>query len=401
MLTQTHGTITAGPLRQKFAELLGAKDVHISWMQAIPNFMQVMQLFAPLLIERLPRRKPIVVVAATLHYGVWLIIAAIPWFVPSPLRPFALIAFIGLGILFLASQGPARQSWLTDLIPRGLRGRFLGIMSVGTHVIILLVQPMAGWWTDKLPKAWGLSLIFGVAVVAAVVGIWCLSLVQEPPKHQSKSQDVLPFLSLPLKHRDFRNLIIFFACRSAAVVIGATFFNWYLIHVTKLPTFTVTWLTSYQQALMLLSYPIWGHFVDRFGNQRALALSAFGNALFPLPWLFMSPQNAVSVMLVAYFITGLSNPGLTISQQNYLMRIAPTENRSVYFGGFAAIVNLSNACSALLFGQVNEMLKGGERVVFGLSLDSFQMLFLFSLIARLSCMVLLIPLRHAERRAGK
>jgi MFS family permease len=165
---------------------------------------------------------------------------------------------------------------------------------------------------------------------------------------------------------------------------------------------TVTLLTgSYQQALMFLTYPVWGRMIDRFGSHRMLALAAFGNALFPLPWIFMTRGNVVTLLLFGYLITGMSNPGLALAQQNYIMHIAPKENRSVYFGAFAAIVQVSNACGALLSGYIVMWLEGSQHVVFGLTLDHFKMVFLISLIARLSCMVLLIPLRHAERRAGK
>ena len=402
MLAQPYANVTGGALRRKFADLLGATNAHIGWMQAIPNFIQAAQMFAPLLIERLQRRKPLVLRCTALSYCVWLVIAVIPWFVPSPLRPWAMIALIGLGVVFTAMQNPARQSWLADIIPHGLRGRFFGSMSMMTTLITLSVVPLAGALTDKLPKSWGLSCIFVVVVGVALIAVWNLSHVPEPPKKQTTPERILPFLGLPLKHPDFRFLILFFACRSAAVVMGATYFDWYLIKEMKLPMVTITLLNgTYQQGLMFLTYPVWGRLIDRFGSHRMLAIAAFGNALFPLPWVLMTKDNVIPFLLFGYLFTGLSNPGLTVAQQNYMMHIAPKEHRSVYFGAFAAIVSVSNACGALLSKSIITWLEGTKHVVWGLTLDHFKTVFLISLIARLSCMFLLIPLRHAERRAAK
>jgi len=402
MLAQPYANVTGGALRRKFADLLGATNAHIGWMQAIPNFIQAAQMFAPLLIERLQRRKPLVLRCTALSYCLWLVIAVIPWCVPPPLRPWAMIALIALSVVFMAIQTPARQSWLADIIPHGLRGRFLGSLSMMTTLITLSVVPLAGMLTDKLPQRWGLSCIFVVVVGVALMAVWNLSHVPEPPKKQTNPERILPFLGLPFQHPDFRFLILFFACRSAAVVMGATYFDWYLIKEMKLPMVTITLFNStYQQGLMFLTYPVWGRLIDRFGSHRMLAIAAFGNALFPLPWVLMTKDNVIPLLLFGYWLTGLSNPGLTVAQQNYMMHIAPKEHRSVYFGAFAAIVSVSNACGALLSKSIVTWLEGTKHVLWGLPLDHFKMVFLISLIARLSCMFLLIPLRHAERRASQ
>ncbi len=70
MLAQPYANVTGGALRRKFADLLGATNAHIGWMQAIPNFIQATQMLAPLLIERLQRRKPLVLRCMALSYCV-------------------------------------------------------------------------------------------------------------------------------------------------------------------------------------------------------------------------------------------------------------------------------------------------------------------------------------------
>ena len=61
----------SGGFLAAFALLIGASNLHIGIMTAIPFIMQPLQLFSVVLIERLRVRKPLALVAYSLNFAAW------------------------------------------------------------------------------------------------------------------------------------------------------------------------------------------------------------------------------------------------------------------------------------------------------------------------------------------
>jgi hypothetical protein len=90
--------ITSGGFLAAFALALGASNLQIGILTALPFMVQPIQIPAVLLVEKLKNRKLIGVASYFVTHSLWIPIALIPIFigVPSAGAVSALLALIGI-----------------------------------------------------------------------------------------------------------------------------------------------------------------------------------------------------------------------------------------------------------------------------------------------------------------
>src|SRR5438067_1361696 len=119
------GTLTTGVFLAGFAVALDADNLAIGVLAAVPFFVQLLQIPATILVERLRRRRDICAWAAGIS-RVFLIGAAAAPFLPSPAGVVTLIASLAAYQAVAAIAGCAWNSWMRDLVPASQFGRFFG-----------------------------------------------------------------------------------------------------------------------------------------------------------------------------------------------------------------------------------------------------------------------------------
>ena len=103
-----------------FALALGANNLQIGILAALPSLMQVIQLPAVWFVERFRRRKVIAVIAFFFAQMMWFPMALIPLFIETPSGGAIslLLILMGSRFLFGAVTGCSFNSWIRDLIPQ-------------------------------------------------------------------------------------------------------------------------------------------------------------------------------------------------------------------------------------------------------------------------------------------
>jgi len=119
-------SITTSGFLAAFALLLGASNLQIGIVAAIPFLMHLFQIPASLIIERVKRRKLIAVFSWFLAQLVWVFIALIPVFtgVPSGFAISLLLILLIIRGLMHAFCNSSWNSWIRDLVPQNIFGRF-------------------------------------------------------------------------------------------------------------------------------------------------------------------------------------------------------------------------------------------------------------------------------------
>jgi len=176
-------TIVMGSRMNLYCRMLGFGNRHFGILSALPFAATSLQFLATILIERTGLRKYQFITCHTLHRALWLVVAAIPLLLPlpSPAAVWLMLAAVGMSWAFMALSGPAWMSWMGDLVPRRLRGRFFAARSVATRgvqlPVVILLAIGIHWATvgdaditaaDQPLLLWCLS---GLFVIAAICGI--------------------------------------------------------------------------------------------------------------------------------------------------------------------------------------------------------------------------------------
>ena len=123
-------SVTGGTPYTDFAVKLGADDFHFSVLFAVPAAFAVLQLVASWLLEKTRKRKLIFLASGIVSRATWLLVALTPVFIPMDkpmLRLWTVIALISFSSLAGMFMNVTFFSWLGDIVPIGIRGRYLGL----------------------------------------------------------------------------------------------------------------------------------------------------------------------------------------------------------------------------------------------------------------------------------
>jgi len=236
LATQTMGTLTGGVFLVAFALKLGASNLVIGLLAAIPPLAQLMQLPAIYLVEKYKIRKAICVYASALSRIFWLFIAMIPFlFSPKAGLSFLLLAIL-LNSAFAAISSVSWNSWMRDLVPLDQLGAFFSKRMRLNVALGIFFSLAVGIYIDYLRKLfpnyelYGYSILFSLGFFAGMLGVHFISTIPEPrlPSAEEKPK-FFKLLLLPFRDANFKNLIIFSGAWNSAVNLAAPFFTVYML----------------------------------------------------------------------------------------------------------------------------------------------------------------------------
>lgn len=357
VLSQVMGSLVGGAFLIGFALALGATNFQIGLLAALPPLGQLMQVPAVFLIQRVGRRKPVVLAFTVLGRLVWFAIAAIP-LVLIDAGSFSAVAVLVLLTSALGTVGGiAWVSWMRDLVPQQIMGRFFSRRMVFTNSVALVASVAAGWLVDRLAQDGGVppegySLLFVSGALLGVVGVLILAKVPEPPapEQQEKASlmDTLMGLGEPFRDGNFRSLMTFSLAWTFVITFAAPFYVVYMLERIGLPLFQVIIISAVGQAVSVLFVQFWGAMADRFSNKSVLGAAGLILVIAIFGWTFTTlPERyflTVPLLFILHAAMGLAMGGIALASGNISMKLSPLGRAEVYL----AVLGMVNAIAAFL-----------------------------------------------------
>ena len=382
----------------------------ISLILAAPQIVGLLRLGTPAMIGRLAGRKEFCIAA---FLGSALLLAALPWIAaPGSLSSAeqSLAALIVLWCLYHLLQylgTVALWSWLADVAPTPIRGRYLGRrerwlvagVAVGALAAGLFVAQFHQAY-PKLPGWIAYAIVANVGacfMLAAIVPLWMMpSAANRLAAHRPIAWRAM--LS-PLCDSRFLRLLLFGCWFSFFNGVTQSAQNLYPIQVLGIGVLLTLSLQTGMRLGQSAVSPTLGRLADRFGNRPVMIgsqlLVAAGLLCFPAAtrdqWGWFA---AAWVLWIAY-------AGLNICLPNLLLKLSPRESNMPHIAVYYAVTGLCFAASTIVGGQ---LLDGCRGVTFplgpiGMTLDFFQYVFIFGWIARsLGALLLLLVVEPVDGR---
>ncbi len=395
----------------KFAIMLGATPFQFGLLMAAAQFSQAFQIFGVVVSRRLHHHKmPSVLLALVARF--------LPILLVIPLlfmdRGWAIWVFLTIMFLscsFASMSGNIWIAWVSDLFPRRVRGRFFSTRSqvhlmVGMVVGFLsslfvdaFVTPREGWKFGLMQKLgvsgfftaqnerYGITMVIVAGALISLVGL--IYLYRQPDRGKEPDHRKLRVILVePLKNANFRRLLYFTTWWMLALGIGSAFWQPFMLEKLRMSTFEITVYGTISSISMMLFIRGWGRFIDRYGNKTAMKIAIVLGSINPAVWCFVTPDSYWLLWIEAAS-SGFMWSGVGIIYTNFVLSIAPTEQRQTYSAIYWSVAGLCMMVSTILSGS---FFPPALKIGF-ISLQPEQVLFAITALLRLTAE---IPLQWVQ-----
>ncbi len=356
MFAVQYVTLTGGTLLTTFLLALGAEAGQIGLVAALPLLGALLQpVGAEVVRRRGGHRKAVALVAGLVDVLLWAVsVAAVVWLPPRE----AVAAVLGvLAVQQAASAfvGVAWTSWISDLVPPSLRGRFFGRRNVVCNALGAATALAAGGAVraagdDPVPT---FLVLIAVGVGLRLVSLGFLTRQPEPRPATSAPGGLIAQLRGPLADPGFRRFLGYQGAWSFSVNLASPFFTVYMLEEAGVGGGTALAFAALGTVSNLVGQRVWGPLCDRYGDHQVLRVTGLAAALQPAWWLLTGPEGAgFALMAVLSSTGGFAWAGVALATGSLAMRLAPETGKTAFFGTQAAVAGAAGAAGALAGGAL-------------------------------------------------
>jgi len=382
----------------------------IGLILAMRHLVGLLRLAAPLLIGRIADRKTFCLGAFILS-GLLLFclpLAAAPGLLPSAgLSLAALVIIWSLHHLMQYLGVIALFSWLADVAPLRIRGRFFGHrerwLVAGEAIGAVACGLFSYWWTSTYKEYPHIKWI-GYAVPAAV-GVWFMIAAIVPLRLMPRAEAVSrtprlvdwKSIARPFADGRFLRLLLFGCWFSFSNGLTQTVQFTYPDKVLEISLFAMLAVQTGMRLGQLSISPALGRVSDRVGNRPVMMFCLLATAQGPLFYLFSTPQ--APWWFVGAWILWIAYAGLNIALPNLMLKLSPGQSNTPYIAAYFTVTGLCYAANTILGGWLFDRYGKSSFEFLGNTLDYNQWIFLVGWAARclgLLALMLVIEPKKAE-----
>lgn len=358
---------------------LGASNLTIGILAALPFLSNLFQIPAIHLVEKYRNRRKIVAICCYFGRSFLLLIALAPLL---PDKNIALIlVIIGVAVRYCvgAMATCGWNSWMCDLVPVKIRGRFFSRRLFYTTGIGTLLSLTAGFFLDGWEKyrpdfaIGGYSILYLMAFVAAMTSSTLILRIPHPrmptPDIENYSPGLrLSYLKAPFKNENFFRLIMFLMSWNFAINLAAPFFTVYMLKTLNYDMSFVIAITILSKVVNVISLKLWGKYSDRYSNKTILRICGTLFIICVFGWTFTTfPDKhflTTPLLVVLHILMGMGSAGVNLGSSNIALKLAPKRKATAFLAVNGMLSSLAAGIAPLIGGAFADFFEDK-----GLSLD--------------------------------
>jgi len=386
--------ITGAPI-SKFSEKLGAGDFFYSLLIAMPILGNALQIFASIILEKTKKRKPLFIICGIISRASWIMIGLIPLLLAAESQPTAIywiLLFMVISSVTNSMLGVGFFSWLGDLMPKGMMGRYYGLReSIGTIVSLATIL-FVSLYLDKHSSFESFAIVFAVAGAAGVIDILGFIFVTDVPMSTHPHPPVSQFIKKAFSSKSFLMYIVFWSLWALTFNMSVGFYNLYGLTYLKLSFMQVA--VAGQIAFSSVAFfaaPRWGNTLDKSGVHHVMLRAGVISSVIPLVMIFSVP-GSMWTYVVFSLLNGLSLTAVNTTAQKMLTTATPETNRTMYIALYSVITSVFAVVGYLLGGALLEVLGDMDFTFALIRWDRYKVLFSAAGLLRLAVILLVMPL---------
>ncbi|MBE0478940.1 MFS transporter, partial [Candidatus Aerophobetes bacterium] len=366
MMFQTMFNLSSGSVITAFALLMGASNLVIGLLAAAPFLANIFQIPAVVLVEKVRKRRLIVILASLINRAWLLVFAVIPLiFMHRGLSILAAgVFFAGIAAAFSACSW---SSWIRDLVPDEIRGHFFSKRLMWSYILAMPVFLAAGrfvdFWQAKFPAqpALGYSIVFLLAFGFGVGSILALRAIPDIPMEKAAEKvSLLRMIVPPFKSDNFKKMLKFTTLWALSFNFAVPFFTVYMLKRMGLPLGTVIFFLVINQLFYISFLGIWGKLTDKFSNKSVMGVSGIFLLICVIAWPFTTLPEIYAatfpLLILIHILKGVAVAGVSIASFNIAFKLAPPADATKYLAVNGALASVGMGIGPILGGILADVL---------------------------------------------
>jgi len=367
---------------------LGASKIVIGTITSLQNLgMLLSQVPGSEIVWIVRKRRAVNNVCEFLAKTSWLAIVLIP-FLPADSWLTVLLAAVFLSSFFVNLSYPAWTSFLADVVPKEIRGRYFANRNTYMGLASIIVTIFVGFYLDIFPKGslLGFSSIFLFGFVFGILAIIYFALIRGS-KLRLPQHHLHDYLNI---RGNFGRLLAFNAYFGFAYMIASPFFAVYMLQNLGMGYADYALFSAIAAFAGLVSQKHWGALIDKFGARPTMFIGVVGAAFVPLLFIFVTPSTLLWLIPVQ-ILSGVAWAGVGLINFNMFLDTTDDEKRVFQTADYNIITTLPMIFAPIIGGYIAEN--------WTLAMAGIPLLFLISTILRLSALPLLSRIKepHVKR----
>jgi MFS family permease len=371
LTSQGMETLASGLLLTAFAVALGASNLTIGLLVAIPSLAHLMQIPGVILIERLRARRLLTVVAAGIGRASLVLLGAGMVLPPSAVLPLVIVVAI-VNAVCGAIAGCCWNSWMRDLLPPQEVNRFFArrmmygaLLGAVLSFLASLLIARAG--SDAMGGK--IALFSAMAMTGGLIGLVGVVLVARTPEPQMVARSVpapsiTAILAEPFRSRNFRRLMVFMGTWLFSVNLAVPFFTVYMLKSLDLDLSSVTLLAIAGQLANVACVRLWARFADATSNKAALRLACQMIVVCLAGWVFIGHPSlaawTVPLLCGLHIVMGAASAGVTLASGSIALKLSPPGQATAYLAMNSMISALAAGSAPIIGGAMADVLSTYE-----------------------------------------
>lgn len=362
-------TLLGGPFLTGYLLHLGATSQEIGLVLSMTTLVNVVQIFIAYWMQKVKNRYWFLVIFCGVHRICWAATGLIPFLFPKELWIAVYLVLYSLAFLGNAVGGLVWTSLVGDMVPAGIRGRYMGIRNTVLNALGSLVLFIGGQVLDKYPGQQGFNILFIAIAICTVLNMIAFVNYPKIPLAKSTETEFLPMLKKPFQDRMFLKAAMFLSLWLFLQSIIVPLFSYVMLHILEISYQWISIITVVQTAAMMLSFYIWGNLNMKYSNKKLLYCTLPIIASACMMWGMISILPVIVVLIAVHVLLGIGVGGFNQLSFNFIIGDTPKSERPMFIAVYSALTGFAAFLGPLLGGWLYERLQDAPEWVrsYGLS----------------------------------
>ncbi len=346
-----------------YALALGATSTQIGTLASASSFLGALTpLPGAALVQKLGRRKPLIVWVSAFLRTLILLAALVPLFFTGYTAVYIVIGLFALRAGLGNLLHPAWVSMTGEVVPLQHRGRYFSTRNIAMALASMLIVPLAGQLIDGLGGIPGYQVSLALAFIVGLTSSYAYSRIPEQPLTTDSQTQHASLWQALRNDRTFLYFTIIMMFWTFGVQVAGTYFTVYQKDVLQSTTRLIGLLTTVTSLTSLIGQRVWGRLIDQHGSRWVMTLCGLIIPNMPFAWIFVTePWHVIFISLQSGFLWA----GFNVASFNLLLELPDQKLRTQASASYATLTNIASIVAPLVGGLVIDTL--GYHWTFGLS----------------------------------